>query len=194
MVLGDFWQIIGDNRDKACDCLDHHRLLIDHPLWEMPEGDKPNGGWTTRIVTAAANVRSGMKVLLGDLAYCENQNRGERRGVGRSNGSEHGYVPWSAWTPAEVSTEHYVGKIYSISVSTDHTYIADGIVTHNSFRFGQTVADVANAVLGTLDEPTDLVMSGLPSIPTRVCHVAEPRCFLFRTNAGAIGRLMAYVS
>lgn len=60
-----------------------------------------------------------------------------------------------------------------------------------SFRFGQTVADVANSILSTLEEPTDLVMSGLESIPTRVCKVAEPRCYLYRTNAGAIGRLMS---
>lgn len=59
-----------------------------------------------------------------------------------------------------------------------------------SFRFGQTVADVANSVLATLKEPTDLIMKGSPTIPSRVCKVEEPRCYLFRTNAGAIGRLM----
>lgn len=62
-----------------------------------------------------------------------------------------------------------------------------------SFRFGQAVADVANAVLAGLEEPTDLVMRGLESIPTRVCKVAEPRCYLYRTNAGAIGRLMSAI-
>lgn len=60
-----------------------------------------------------------------------------------------------------------------------------------SFRFGQAVADVANSILRTLDEPTDLVMQGLPSIPTRVCPVVSPRCYLYRTNAGAIGKLMS---
>lgn len=59
-----------------------------------------------------------------------------------------------------------------------------------SFRFGQVIADVANAVLGTLEVPTDLVMSGNPAIPSRVCTVSEPRCYLYRTNAGAIARLM----
>lgn len=59
-----------------------------------------------------------------------------------------------------------------------------------SFRFGQSVADVANAVLAGLEESTDLVMRGLPSIPTRVCAVSSPRCYLFRTNAGAVSRLM----
>lgn len=59
-----------------------------------------------------------------------------------------------------------------------------------SFRFGQVIADVANAVLSGLDTPTDLVMRGLESIPSRICPVASPRCYLYRTNAGAISRLM----
>jgi hypothetical protein len=45
-------------------------------------------------------------------------------------------------------------------------------------------------VLKTLDEPTDLVMKGLPSIPSRVGPVARPRCYLYRTNAGAVACLL----
>lgn len=63
-----------------------------------------------------------------------------------------------------------------------------------SYRFGQSVADVANAVLADLEEPTDLVMRGNPAIPTRVAEVAEPRCYLYRTNAGAVGRVMAAIA
>ncbi len=37
-----------------------------------------------------------------------------------------------------------------------------------SFRFGQTIADVANSVLAGLDKPTKLSMQGLSSIPSRV--------------------------
>lgn len=59
-----------------------------------------------------------------------------------------------------------------------------------SYRFGQTVADVANTVLATLEEPTDLVMKGNPAIPSRVAPCSEPRCYLYRTNAGAVGRVM----
>lgn len=59
-----------------------------------------------------------------------------------------------------------------------------------SFRFGQAIADVANAVLATLDEPTDLILKGLPSIPSRVAFVDNPRCVLTRTNAAAISTLL----
>ncbi len=61
-----------------------------------------------------------------------------------------------------------------------------------SYRFGQAIADVANTILATLDEPTDLVMRGNPAIPSRVDHLEpeDTRCYLYRTNAGAVGRVM----
>lgn len=59
-----------------------------------------------------------------------------------------------------------------------------------SFRFGQAVADVANSVLATLDQPTSLRLKGLPSIPSRVEPIADPTCVLCRTNAAAVSRLL----
>lgn len=59
-----------------------------------------------------------------------------------------------------------------------------------SYRFGQVGADVANAILETLEEPTDLVMRGNPCIPSRVCKMERPRCWIYRTNGGAVGRVM----
>lgn len=61
-----------------------------------------------------------------------------------------------------------------------------------SFRFGQAIADVANSILDTLDESTDLVMKGLESIPSIV--ITSPGSWtdgydavLCRTNAMAVG-------
>lgn len=62
-----------------------------------------------------------------------------------------------------------------------------------SYRFGQAIADVANTILATLDEPTDLVMRGNPSLPSRVDTVDSPHCYLYRTNAGAISQLMSQI-
>lgn len=59
-----------------------------------------------------------------------------------------------------------------------------------SFRFGQIIADVANSILKNLEEPTDLVMKGLPSIPSRVGTLSNPRCILCRTNAAAVGYVL----
>lgn len=69
-----------------------------------------------------------------------------------------------------------------------------------SFRFGQAVADVANSILATLDEPTDLVMRGC-DIPSRVIlpnEFGEPsgescQAVLCRTNACAVGTVLAAV-
>lgn len=75
-----------------------------------------------------------------------------------------------------------------------------------SFRFGQSVADVANAVLGELDGGTELRMRGV-GIPSRVLLGSDKIsgldgetdradqyvgkvCYLYRTNAGAVGSLL----
>jgi hypothetical protein len=70
---------------------------------------------------------------------------------------------------------------------------APRLMLSQSYRFGQTIADVANSILATLDEPTDLVMRGCPDIPSRVDTVDSPRCCLYRTNAGAISKLMSSI-
>ncbi len=64
-----------------------------------------------------------------------------------------------------------------------------------SFRFGQSVADVANSILAGLGVKTDLVMKGLESIPSRVFMAGEaaapqPDCVLTRTNAAAVGTVL----
>ena len=63
-----------------------------------------------------------------------------------------------------------------------------------SFRFGQRVADVANSILAGLEKPTDLILRGLESIPSRVItELGEPvpvKCVLTRTNAAAISTVM----
>lgn len=70
---------------------------------------------------------------------------------------------------------------------------AQRLMLSQSYRFGQAVADVANAVLRTLDEPTELVMRGLPSIKSKVEGVANPKCYLYRTNAGAVSCIMTAI-
>lgn len=62
-----------------------------------------------------------------------------------------------------------------------------------SFRFGQRVADVANSILAGLENPTDLILKGLESIPSVVvtdAPLTRPKCVLTRTNAAAISTVM----
>ncbi len=71
-----------------------------------------------------------------------------------------------------------------------------------SFRFGQAIADVANSILTGLDEPTDLVLKGLDTIPSIVVTAenvgrlgaVEPDAVLCRTNARAVGTVLTEVA
>lgn len=71
---------------------------------------------------------------------------------------------------------------------------APRLMLSQSFRFGTAIADVANAVLNTLEEPTPLRLKGLPSIPSRIEAVANPTAILCRTNAVAVSMMLAAVS
>lgn len=173
MPLDEFWAKIGDNGQQAVACLVAHRLLPDMPLWTR--GDRPGGGWSTQLVTAAANVRSGMRMAVVDSMS------------GSTNGAPGGFVPWSGWTPVEITTEWYCGPIYSLSVAVDHTYIGDGIVTHNSFRFGPEIAEEANRVLEHLG---DVRIVGRAPAGT-VGPIDRPDIILSRTNASAVGAAFA---
>jgi len=57
-----------------------------------------------------------------------------------------------------------------------------------SFRFGQTIADRANVVLGQLSAP--LRLSGNPSIESKVEYLDAPKAILTRTNATAVSTLL----
>ncbi len=61
-----------------------------------------------------------------------------------------------------------------------------------SFRFGQAVADVANAVLATINGIT-LRLKGLASLDSKVEAIEEPKCILCRTNAAAVANVLNYI-
>lgn len=72
-----------------------------------------------------------------------------------------------------------------------------------SFRFGEAIADVANRVLETLEEPTQLRLRGLSSIDSQVVAKGETSpdapapefdAILCRTNAMAVSRLLAAIA
>lgn len=63
-----------------------------------------------------------------------------------------------------------------------------------SFRFGPAIAQVANAVLETLEEPTKLRLKGLESIQSRVEALERPTAILCRTNAMAVAKLLGAIT
>lgn len=63
-----------------------------------------------------------------------------------------------------------------------------------SFRFGQAIADVANAVLDSMMTPIQLRLKGLPTIASMVEAVERPRCVLTRTNAAAVQAVLTAIA
>ena len=250
MPLEQFWngpKGVGDNTHRAENCVATFGRDIKYPLWEIGQARQWN---RSAVEVRACNLMTGMK-------FCD-----AKRIHVASKRDE-------VWVTGKVVREPFTGTVYSMEVDGNHTYIADGIATHNcwqlgrgadrpviaadyilldeaqdtapvfldvlkqqthallifvgdsnqaiyewrgavdamkaypdaerrllsqSYRFGQAVADVANAVLATLDEPTDLIMRGMPGLPSRIAPVAQPRCYLHRTNAGAIGEVMVAIA
>lgn len=63
-----------------------------------------------------------------------------------------------------------------------------------SFRFGEAIAAVANAILDQLQEPTALRLKGLASILSVVAPLDNPTTILCRTNAVAIAKLLGAIA
>lgn len=189
--LDALWSKVGGNRQAAADLLAQYGRSIDFPLWQS--GDDRLLVRRAAVVRAC-NLLDGMTVLTRDGAMDANGKRAHR----------------NLWSPITVSREPYVGPVYSMTVERDHTYVGDGIVTHNcqaingwngavdamsgwpwhrltlsqSFRFGPAVADVANLWLDALDGPIRL--RGYDALDTRVGYCPEPTLILCRGNVAAI--------
>lgn len=79
----------------------------------------------------------------------------------------------SDWKPVKVSREHYEGYVYSLEVENDHTYCADGIMTHNCiFQF----AGANNNAMDRIKEATgaiELPLSVTYRCPKVVVEMAQ---------------------
>lgn len=183
----------------AARLLSRRGLHIDAPLAVR------GPGWLDRtrtpLVTQARNLLDGMKVLAADAVTRKN------RAI---------VVTVNSWETIRVGAEPYNGDVVSITVDQDHTYVADGIVTHNSWRgainaldivdaavprtfltqswrFGPVIATVANKVLARLNAP--LRLTGNPAVADELYQTGRaptPRAVLCRTNGAAVEALLGY--
>lgn len=71
---------------------------------------------------------------------------------------------------------------------------APRLMLSQSFRFGQAIADVANAIIETLDEPTTLRLKGFDKINSKVEAIENPTAILCRTNAVAVASLLGAIA
>jgi hypothetical protein len=189
----EFWKQLGSNAVYGESCLSAFGRLADYPLFAAGTPI----GLRSVVTTAAANLMDGMRMLpIGETVEADRLR--ERR------------APIQSWRPVIVTRRPYDDDVISLEVEDCHTYFADGILTHNSwrgavdslnmydtphrlpltksFRFGSAIADEANRILEWLDTP--LRVEGHDPVHSVLGHLDAPDTVLTRTNAAAIGRLM----
>lgn len=198
MDVKTFWRWHGSNQEAAQRCLEAHGRLIDFPLWSR---DNPEViGVRRPFATAAANVIDGMTMLPLEK-------------VTRRRGEDE--APRHLWEEVTVFSERYTGDVVSLEVADHHTYFADGLLTHNSwrgatdimsrfsgprlqltqsFRFGEEIAQEASRWLAHTG--TGITVRGLPSLESVVDDevLERPSAVLCRTNAGVISSAMGYLA
>lgn len=105
-TFSDFWDRVGDLTEKAEACLQKFGRDIAYPLYRARRAKGENPGRLFGQIRAC-NLMTGMSVLTLE---------------------EKGY----ASEYVEISREKYTGKVYSVELTGERTYFADGILTHNS--------------------------------------------------------------
>lgn len=134
--LDNFWKKCGANTVAAIKCLEHYGRKIDYPLSERAFTGSVSQirnnylMYTRAIEIRACNLMSGMEVLDADVLQERKDKKHKRED--------------EAWTPITVTKEWYKGTVWSLNVEPDHTYIADGIVTHNCQDANPVIASIVN--------------------------------------------------
>jgi len=111
--IENFWDRIGNNLKNGEECLGFYGKKAEFPF--ICKGVRKVLLDRKEIVIPACNLIDGMKILNSEIYLAQG-------GVGECE---------DAWRPIKVLKEKYNGKVYSLSVDISHTYIADGIITHN---------------------------------------------------------------
>jgi DNA polymerase III subunit alpha len=120
--LDRFWSKVGDLTARARWCLEDHHRLLEYPFWSAGTSGSSRRPREIR----ACNLLDGMLVCEPD--ECTDPN------LRTYDGSK-------AWSRITVEVEPYAGVVHSIDVAGDHTYVADGIVTHNCVQTNSLVSD-----------------------------------------------------
>lgn len=110
--LSSFWKEIKPFLSPV-ECLEYFGRDIRYPLFVRAERRQIMNNQETLV--RACNLLDGMRVLDAEL-YIEAGAEGQ---------------VCSAWTPISVDRSRYDGMVYSMDVDINHTYVGNGIVTHN---------------------------------------------------------------
>lgn len=125
LVLDKFWERKGDLTVKAKRCLVAYGRDLRYPLTEKCwKGQKKDFHRSLNLMVRlsrirACNLMTGMDVISGELAMAF---RVYNRKLKKQD---------CVYVPIEVTRSRYSGQVYSMDVERNHTYVADGIITHN---------------------------------------------------------------
>lgn len=110
--LASAWKWIGENHDRANECLSYFGRDINYPLVTNEPGKYIS--LKRPMIVHAANLMNGI-LMLPYTGHVHPKN----------------IALDSAWKQIKIGSRTYDGFVYSLNVETDHLYIADNIVTHN---------------------------------------------------------------
>lgn len=117
------WDRVGDLTERAIICLEAHGKSILYPFWDQ-QADPLNQ--IRPLWIRAMNLESGMTMCVPE--YLED---------GKTSTS----IDSGAWRAVKVTRRPYQGTVYSMDVEGDHTYLADGLVTHNCCQTGAKLSE-----------------------------------------------------
>ncbi len=113
-AIDGFWNKVGDLTDAARTCLLAHGRMIEYPLWSRLDSSYTLTHRPT--VVRACNLMDGMALVDASAML-------SRTGQRRASDLD--------LRPVTVTREVFHGTVWSLEVEGDHTYVADGLVTHN---------------------------------------------------------------
>lgn len=122
--LDYFWSRFTEQAPDAQACLSTYGRHIDYPISEWVDGERKHLLYARTSTIRACNLMDGMVVIDGAevLARSEGQYAADPLALGAKD---------SAWKTISVASESYAGMVWSLDVDIRHTYVGDGIVTHN---------------------------------------------------------------
>jgi hypothetical protein len=110
--LVSFWQRFGVNLLAGLACLEFYHRDVSSPFYSQ---GKRHLTREMELIVKASNLLDGMEMLDAEI-YTLHGAKG---------------ICDSAWTPITISHSFYDGDVYSMTVDCNHTYVGDGLVTHN---------------------------------------------------------------
>lgn len=155
-AIHDIWALVGDNSHNAKECLEFFHRDINYPLFIDREDGKQQS-MRRPFELRACNLLNGCLMLPVKTHDIKGSTEPGQHGVPHNSDK-------SDWVPVSITREKYVGYVYSLDVEKYHTYVADGIATHNC----QSMYSFAGADNDSI--PKIIAATDATVLPLSVCY------------------------